>query len=176
MKKETEERLKQYGLVLAIITGVLTILTGALSFREYYASVERGRVERALSYGEQFRALSTETFQLNRDYSQWYLETLRPKLQELKDPSSLNDVADEEVIKWIYQTPQRALTVAQLIDLYDELALCVQEELCDFGTVKKFYGHTSKLLNNNYYPYIKNAREESKDESYGAGVEYLADM
>jgi len=147
--------------------GVLAILfAGAYSLLEYIEHKKAVKVERSLSYVEHYRDSSTTEAklflnQLLADNHQKLAQILNAKYD---NETALNTAYNSFIVK-ITNKPsvQRNLEVA--FSFFEEVAICVERELCDQQVIHSFFSNDAKALFNSFSPYVCSLRQQWKNNT-----------
>jgi hypothetical protein len=145
--KEIAEALNSWLSVVAVV------FAGGYALLEYIEHKQDVKVERSLSYVESYRdgniadaklslnqtlALHQTSKQLNNAYTQFILKTTE----------------DQDV--------QRNIEIA--FSFYEEIAICVERQLCDSEVIQSFFINDARALFNAYFPYVCSLRKEWKND------------
>lgn len=147
--------------------GVVTILfAGIYSLVEYIEHKQSVMVERSLDYVGDFRGgdASNAKLSLNQLLADKQQELAHILNQTYKDESALN----ESYKKFILQITNKAETQRNLeiaFSFFEEVAICVERNLCDHEVIESFFINDAKSLFNSYYPYICSLRQQWKNDT-----------
>jgi hypothetical protein len=142
--------------------GVLgVIVAGLYGLLEYIEHKQAVRVERSLAYVEKNRTGSTGEARL------FLSQLLAKNQQSLLDILSQSGQTEAELSKayndFIVQMAKSAEAQRKLeisFSFYEEIAICVERELCDREVIMSFFGNDAKSLFNSFYPYVCSLRRQ----------------
>lgn len=145
---------------------VAILLAGAYSLLEYIEHKQAIKVERSLSYVEYYRDSSTTEAklflnQLLADNHQKLVSVLNAKYD---DEKNLNNSYNKFIVS-ITDKPsvQRNLEIA--FSFFEEVAICVERELCDKQVINSFFSNDAKALFNSFSPYVCSLRQQWKNNT-----------
>lgn len=153
--------------------GVIAMFCGgAYALLEYIEHKQSVKVERSLSYVEDYRGGSSADAKL---YLNQLLATNQDMLtqilsKEYSNNTQLNTAYNDFIIQITKDsTVQRNLEIS--FSFYEEVAICVERKLCDGDVVQSFFVDDAKALFNAYYPYICSLRKQWKNNNVYAKTE-----
>jgi len=147
--------------------GVVAILcAGAYGLLEYIEHKQAIKVERSLSYVEHYRDGSTADAKLT--LNQILFDNQQALIQVLsknnEPQEALNRAYNELIIKITSNlNTQRNLEI--VFSFFEEVAICVERELCDQSVIESFFTNDAKSLFNSYYPYVCSLRRQWKNDT-----------
>ncbi|MDH5359909.1 MAG: DUF4760 domain-containing protein [Gammaproteobacteria bacterium] len=152
--KETLDAIKSW-------LSVITILCAAgYSAIEYLEHKEAQRVERSLSYVQDYRSgnIAKAKLALNQ-LLQSRQESLIQLLSTEQDPEVLKRLYTQKILSMTKQSePQTQLEIA--FSYFEEMAICIEKSLCDHDIIMSFFQNEVRSLFNAYYPYICSLRKQ----------------
>lgn len=147
--------------------GVLTVvLAGCYSIIEYIEHKQTVKVERSLSYVANYRSGNTAEAKLSLnqlliDKNSQFNEIL---IKKYKDSEALSAAYNELIITITRESiVQRNIEI--LFSFFEEVAICVERDLCDSEIIHSFFADDAKTLFNSYYPYICSLRMQWKNDT-----------
>ena len=147
--------------------GIITIiLGGCYSIVEYIDHKQTVKVQRSLSYLSTYRNgnISEAKLSLNQLLVDQYAEFNKVLSQKYTDNTSLKNSYNELVLNITKDTSvQRNIEI--LFSFFEEVAICVERELCDKEIIDSFFSNDAKSLFNSYYPYICSLRDQWKNNN-----------
>jgi hypothetical protein len=157
--KEIAEALNSWLSVVAVV------FAGGYALLEYIEHKQDVKVERSLSYVESYRdgniadaKLSlNQTLALHQDSLTQLLSTPNQTSKQLNNAYTqfiLKTTEDQDV--------QRNIEIA--FSFYEEIAICVERQLCDSEVIQSFFINDARALFNAYFPYVCSLRKEWKND------------
>lgn len=147
--------------------GVVTvILAGGYSIIEYIEHKQTVKVERSLTYVANYRGGNTAEAKLSLNQLLIDKNTAFNNLlsKTYKDNTALSKAYNQLVIEITKEAPvQRNIEI--LFSFFEEVAICVERELCDSEIIHSFFTNDAKSLFNSYYPYICLLRKQWKNDT-----------
>ncbi|MDH5393223.1 MAG: DUF4760 domain-containing protein [Gammaproteobacteria bacterium] len=147
--------------------GILAIIfAGAYSLLEYIEHKQTVKVERSLDYVSHLRSGNAAEAKLSLN------QLLADKQQALgnilnkqySSESELNTSYNAFILQ-ITSTPQIQRQLEVAFSFFEEVAICVEKELCDEEVIKSFFTHEAIALFNSYYPYVCSLRQQWKNKT-----------
>jgi len=147
--------------------GVIGILfAGAYSLLEYIEHKKGVKVERSLSYVEHYRDSSTTESKLflNQLLADNHLALAKILNAEYENETALNNTYNKFIVQ-ITDKPsvQRNLEIA--FSFFEEVAICVERDLCDQQVINSFFANDAKALFNSFSPYVCSLRQQWKNNT-----------
>ena len=147
--------------------GVVTVIAaGAYGLLEYIEHKQGVRVERSLSYVESYRDGNAANAKLSLN------QLLADKQEELatllntgyKKESDLNR-AYADLILQITSKPSVQRNLEIVFSFFEEVAICVERELCDHEVIQSFFTNEVRGFFNSFYPYVCSLRKQWKNNT-----------
>jgi hypothetical protein len=164
MAAMTLEDKKRLSDIVVSWIGVLGLLAAASwTLVEYYENKDKEQSQQTLKYvtainsGELFEAQSLIA-------TTW--ATKSSNLEELIEAGNENKLADFIVSTSNEENVRSSIWI--VIDFYESLATCVNEEICSKDNALAFFGERSLRFYNLHHHFIEATRQELGDEKYAA--------
>ena len=161
--------------VFDIATKVLVILGGGFTAYQYHQSLVTARVERTFEYveavsrGKEAKARLAITAELLARQDQ--LRALREKKLSPKDARQVH----AGLVRMLVQDSRGGrgleLELDSLVNLFQEVEICIDRSLCDAGVAQAFLGETGRSLWDNFEPYF--IEQRTLIPNYAAGMEHF---
>lgn len=148
--------------ILKTWLGILAILfAGAYSLLEYIEHKQTVKIERSLEYVGNFRSGSTAEARLS--LNQLLTDQHQTLSNILSNKQSSQKQLNHAYSKFILQLTMTPLIQRQLevvFSFFEEVAICVEKELCDKEVIESFFTNEARALFNSYYPYVCSLRRQ----------------
>ena len=158
--KSTADALKSWLGVIAVLLG------GCYSVFEYIEHKQTVKVQRSLSYVASYRSGNTTEAKL---YLNKILVDQNTALNSIlsktyTDDTALSNAYNQLVLKITKESSvQRNIEI--LFSFFEEVAICVDRELCDAEIINSFFTNDAKSMFNSFYPYICSLRKQWKNNT-----------
>ena len=147
--------------------GVLGIIfAGAYGLFEYIEHKQAVRVERSLTYVEKNRTgnVVEARLSLNQLLAKNHQSLIDILSQPGQTPAELSKAYNDFVIQMAKSAEtQRKLEIS--FSFYEEIAICVERELCDREVINSFFSDEARSLFNSFYPYVCSLRRQWKNDT-----------
>ena len=138
-----------------------TVCAAFYAVVEYVQHQQSVQVERSLAYVE--RHHKGNTFTAKRNLSQALFESSDQLTILLGagnlSPEQLNDQYSEFMTALVVSKSLNA-DIETLFLFYEEVAICVERDLCDAEVIEEFFGGQARKMFNSYYPHVCYLREQ----------------
>lgn len=160
--KEIAEALNSWLGVLAVV------FAGGYALLEYIEHKQDVKVERSLSYVESYRDGNIADAKLSLNQTLATHQSSLTALLSLPNQSAqqLNLAYGKFILEvTAEQSVQRNIEIA--FSFYEEIAICVERELCDSDVIESFFINDARALFNAYFPYVCALRKDwNNDQVY----------
>jgi hypothetical protein len=181
----SDEQKNYWDLVISIITIIGVLLGGALTFEQYVEAKTKDRVERTFEFLSRYNQtpLSDDNAALNAVWSRVLTATLdKIRRQDLK-PGPAHDALVRNILDTI-DAPASPVSpakpdsgdaakdtpipekISDMIEFYDQLAVCVDAGLCDEDLARTYFGTEAYGFFSNAYPFVCRERHTWNDPNY----------
>ena len=155
--------------------GVVAIIcAGAYSLVEYIEHKKAVKVERSLSYVEDYRGgdAADAKLSLNQVLAD-NQDALQQVLSDKYDNEETLNRAYNKLILKMTSKPSIQRNLEIVFSFFEEVTICVEKELCDKEVVQLFFNNDAKSLFNSFYPYVCSLRHQWKNDTVYLKLEHF---
>lgn len=160
------DQFDKYSRILVGWISIIASLTGGfIALNTYLQNAESERAKEALKYRERFD-LPRYVVPIKK-----IEESLKSRETDLTRAIEKGDEAATRYVSGLIRDEK--IDIDSVIDIYEEIYLCIEARLCDREIAVRFFGKRAYEMYGPIGYYIKDVREDAGDSRYGRGLQYF---
>lgn len=160
------DQFDKYSRILVGWISIIASLTGGvIALNTYLQSADAERAKETLKYRERFD-LPRYVVPIKK-----IEESLKTRESELTRAIEKGDEAATRYVTSLLR--EEKIDIDSVIDIYEEIYLCIEAKLCDREIAVRFFGKRAYEMYGPLGYYIKDVREDAGDNRYGRGLQYF---
>lgn len=158
-------------IVSSTVTVVGAVIAALWALHEYNGDAARGRIQATLDFRKQYD--SDPVFLARKVVDSGWLSVDA----ESEAIRSSNDWAGyANLVAQLAAQPDFRLSLTTIIGFYDELFVCVRDQICDLRTTLDLFGKDALTYRNADYPFLQTERARRNYPAFACGVDEMGKL